>query len=795
MNLLDAKRKLLPLSGYMGGGSGGGGGGTQQSTNTTYQTNIPEYAKPYVETMLGATQKQLFQGTPTEGGGFDITGFQPYRAYGGTYDAAGNQTSYDPGKSIAGFQPMQQQAMSNAANMQSNPETFMQGIGGYMSPFAQYALQPQLQEAARQSAIQGTQQQAQATQAGAFGGGRDALMRSERERNLGQNQANIMATGMQNAFNQAQQQYNTGFQQNLGINALQSQLGGQQQALEQQKINQSMQDFANAQQYPLMQLGTMSNMLRGLPMQASTTNQYVAAPNSVTQAIGAVGAGTSLYNAMKGAEGGLPSEFKQSGIMSYAEGGQIDSKMDTIAKLATIAKDTGNLPSLSYSVGGGIKSKLYDMDQEALQEEIKNSDSPALKRMAQAILEEKKSGAALAGGGIIAFNDGKLVPPPTSSEQLHQRVMQAKPTGDITAAPIPMQTEAPPPREQGIAQATVQPPPEPQVEDTLSNLPPFYKALYNKANTTAGKTRQEIAAELEQEAGSNVGAQEQRAKLMAERTNAEDEAKRQRYMRLAEFFGRWGSTPGPTLVAGLNAVKESVPNFIADEKTAKDIRMKIDNSIGELDQATRLEKKGYTEKAEAIKEKEAANMMKVQEFLARAQEDKVKIDAENKKQADYLIGQAEIHRQDAEARAQSDKEIELIRAKYHKEVENIRGTFGLSQARISAASHEKGYAMQNQHHDQRAVDTLLGEERKAQADIDRVKKDLSIQMNIIEMAKNPNNNVSPEQVAMARKAVEERLGDAPARLEGIRAERQRVQDRLAGKKPSDAPANDPLGVR
>ena len=769
---------------YWGGGSGGGG--SQQSTNTTYQTNIPEYAKPYVETMLGATQKQLFQGTPTEGGGFDITGFQPYRAYGGTYDAAGNQTSYDPSKSIAGFQPMQQQAMSNAANMQSNPETFMQGIGGYMSPFAQYALQPQLQEAARQSAIQGTQQQAQATQAGAFGGGRDALMRSERERNLGQNQANIMATGMQNAFNQAQQQYNTGFQQNLGINALQSQLGGQQQALEQQKINQSMQDFANAQQYPLMQLGTMSNMLRGLPMQASTTNQYVAAPNSVTQAIGAVGAGTSLYNAMKGAEGGLPSEFKQSGIMSYAEGGQTDSKMDTIAKLATIAKDTGNLPSLSYSVGGGIKSKLYDMDQEALQEEIKNSDSPALKRMAQAILNEKKSGAALAGGGIIAFNDGKLVPPPTSSEQLQQRVMQAKPTGDITAAPIPMQTEAPPPREQGIAQATVQPPPEPQVEDTLSNLPPFYKALYNKANTTAGKTRQEIAAELEQEVGSNVGAQEQRAKLMAERTNAEDEAKRQRYMRLAEFFGRWGSTPGPTLVAGLNAVKESVPNFIADEKTAKDIRMKIDNSIGELDQATRLEKKGYTEKAEAIKEKEAANMMKVQEFLARAQEDKVKIDAENKKQADYLIGQAEIHRQDAEARANSDKEIELIRAKYHKEVENIRGAFGLSQARISAASHEKGYAMQNQHHDQRAVDTLLGEERKAQADIDKVKKDLSIQMNIIEMAKNPNNNVSPEQVAMARKAVEERLGDAPARLEGIRAERQRVQDRLAGKKPNES---------
>lgn len=798
---------------YMGGG-GSGGGGVQQSTSTSYQTNIPEYAKPYVETMLGATQKQLFQGTPQEGGGFDITGFQPYKAYGGTYDEQGNQTSYDPSKSIAGFQPMQQTAMSNAANMQSNPETFARGVGGYMSPFAQYALQPQLEEASRQSAIQGTQQQAQATQAGAFGGGRDALMRSERERNLGQQQSNIMATGMQNAYNQAQQQYNTGFQQNLGINALQAQYGGQQQAMEQQKINQSMQDFANAQQYPLMQLGTMSNMIRGLPMQASTTNQYVAAPNSVTQAIGAVGAGTSLANALKGASGGLPKEFKKSGIMSYAEGGQTDSKLDTIAKLASIARDTGNLPSLSYSAGGisnDIEHDLYNMNEDDLQKQLKESSSPSVKRMAQRILREKQmeNQPGMAGGGIIAFKEGdKVIGPDDSSEarQAANVIFGQRPPGAVSDNPVTPPDKSgilqaapilPAPREQANAQATVQPPPEPQVEDTLANLPPFYKALYNKANTTAGKTRQEIAQELAAEAGPNVGAQEQRAKMMAERANAEDEARRNKWLRAAEFFGRWGSTPGSTLVAGLNAVKESVPSVIADEKIAKDIRMKIDNSIGELDQATRLEKKGYTDKAEAIKEKEAASMMKIHEYLARAQEDKVKIDAENKKQADYLVGQAQIHRDDALAHAASEKEKAEIHGKFQKEVANIQGSFGLGQARISAASHEKGYAMQERGHDQRAVDTLIGEERKALADIDRVKRDpdVAMSMKIIEMAKNPSNNISPDQLAMANKAINEKLGDAPSRLEGIRAERQRVQDRLAGKKPSDAPENDPLKVR
>ena len=63
----------------MGGGSGGGGTPTQ-TTATSYQTNLPEYAQPYVETMLGATQKQLFNMDKSG----NITGFQPYqigRAY------------------------------------------------------------------------------------------------------------------------------------------------------------------------------------------------------------------------------------------------------------------------------------------------------------------------------------------------------------------------------------------------------------------------------------------------------------------------------------------------------------------------------------------------------------------------------------------------------------------------------------------------------------------------------------------------------------------------------------------
>jgi len=257
---------------YMGGGGGGG-------PNTTYSqtSNIPEYAQPYVEQMLGSAQGEIFNkdasGNPTS-----IKPYQPF--------------SNDPNAYFAGFSPMQQQAQQSAQNMQAGPQGFQQNVGAYMSPYAQLALQPQLQSAARQSAIQGQQQQAQATQAGAFGGGRDAIMRAERERALGDTQSNIMATGMQNAFNNAQQQYNTGFGQQTGLIGLQNQLGSQQQGFEQSKINQQIQDYATAQQYPMLQLANMSALTRGLPMQSGTTQMYQAAPSIGSQL---AGLGTAAY--------------------------------------------------------------------------------------------------------------------------------------------------------------------------------------------------------------------------------------------------------------------------------------------------------------------------------------------------------------------------------------------------------------------------------------------------------------------------------------------------------------------
>lgn len=342
----------------------GGGGGNPGPTNSTTQTsNIPEYARPYVENMLNATQGQLFNmgttgGTPGKAATYDsegnmltpevaatpgtqsITGFKPYQPYSTNVNdyfagpSAMQQQSYQgmanmgvapqisEGSQMAGAGGLGslglagQAAMTgqNYQNMATNPNA----VGAYMSPYMQNVVDYQKGQALRDYSMGMPKLQAQAVGQGAFGGNRMALQQAEAQRSLGSQLQGIEATGAQQAFQNAQQAQQFGA--NLGLQGLQSglqgygqainaagalgslgqnqygqqmgiiqgqnQFGSQQQQMEQQKINQAIQDYATAQQYPMMQLGMMSNMLRGLPMQATTTQSYQAQPGIGQQALG-----------------------------------------------------------------------------------------------------------------------------------------------------------------------------------------------------------------------------------------------------------------------------------------------------------------------------------------------------------------------------------------------------------------------------------------------------------------------------------------------------------------------------
>lgn len=259
------------MSGLFGGG-GGGGGSAPANQTVTQQNAVSKYAAPYVENMLGKAQALTDQ---------------PYQNY--------------TGQRTADFTGLQNKAF----DMANGPQGFAQNIGGYMSPYMQNVVDIQKREAGRQSGIAGLQQESQATQAGAFGGGRDAIMRAERERNLGTQMNDIQAQGLQSAFANAQNQFNT----NLGQMA---QFGGQQQQQQQNILNQQYQDFQAQKQNPYNQLSFMQSILSGVPLQSSTQNVY-SNPSILSQAagLGTAAAGAyGMYNGLsRGAAGGTTEEI------------------------------------------------------------------------------------------------------------------------------------------------------------------------------------------------------------------------------------------------------------------------------------------------------------------------------------------------------------------------------------------------------------------------------------------------------------------------------------------------------
>jgi hypothetical protein len=311
---------------------------------TTQQNAISAYAQPYVENLLGKAQALTDQ---------------PYQAYPGqrTAEFTGLQNQAFEGAGGLGVAPQIGQASGLAGTSgigglgvagQATTGGFQNQVGGYMNPYLQYILAPQLAEANRQYDISGTRQQSAATQAGAFGGSREAIMAAENERNRNMGLQSIIGQGYNNAFTAAQQQYNqnlqnqlaglglastaantlgglgqTQFGQQTGTIGLQNQLGTQQQQQQQNILNQQYQDFLMQKQYPYNQLSYMQSMLSGLPLQSTVQNVY-SNPSLLSQVAGlgtaAAGAyGLANLGSKVGAKGGQPKDFEKKRPAGLAE--------------------------------------------------------------------------------------------------------------------------------------------------------------------------------------------------------------------------------------------------------------------------------------------------------------------------------------------------------------------------------------------------------------------------------------------------------------------------------------------
>jgi hypothetical protein len=298
-------------------GKGGGGGGQPTQQNVT-QTNLPEYAKPYFENIMQRAQAESYR---------------PYTPY--------------EGERIVGFTPEQESIQQEALGMQTPGEfgaaTGLTGVAGlgalgagrqymgmatdpsqmqaFMSPYQQAVTDITKREALREAQIAQQQANLGAARQGTYGGARQAIAQSERERGLLDRLAQIQATGGQKAFEAATQaqQFGTttglqGLQQAGQAGATLGQLGGQRQqadvsrlqaqetvaaqqrALQQQQLDQQYADFLRQRDYPMEQLGYFSNLMRGVPVGLGSTTTTYAQPPSIASQVGGLGlAGLGLY--------------------------------------------------------------------------------------------------------------------------------------------------------------------------------------------------------------------------------------------------------------------------------------------------------------------------------------------------------------------------------------------------------------------------------------------------------------------------------------------------------------------
>lgn len=101
--------------------------------------------------------------------------------------------------------PMEQQPKSAPLTPAQPAQSIAQQ---YMNPYLQASLDPQLAAAKRAADIQAQSNNAAMTKAGAFGGGRQAILTSEGQRNLGDTMSNITGQGYNTAYDKAMQQFN-----------------------------------------------------------------------------------------------------------------------------------------------------------------------------------------------------------------------------------------------------------------------------------------------------------------------------------------------------------------------------------------------------------------------------------------------------------------------------------------------------------------------------------------------------------------------------------------------------------
>jgi hypothetical protein len=229
----------------------------------------------------------------------------PYQAYGGPLTAGPSslQTSYFEGLGKIGFPGQLGQSFTStgaptiptaSTTGPAQGITAPTGIAGqYMNPYLQNVLQPQLEELRRQSQIEQMQNAARMTKAGSFGGGRQAILDAELQRNLLNTMGKTIGTGYATAYDKAMEQFNKEQAQGIGLAGLMSSAGETQRGIEAQGIAADLAEFEKQRDFPYKQLQFQQAMMQGMPVTA--TNYTYQEPSPFSELLTGAGGLEALY--------------------------------------------------------------------------------------------------------------------------------------------------------------------------------------------------------------------------------------------------------------------------------------------------------------------------------------------------------------------------------------------------------------------------------------------------------------------------------------------------------------------
>ena len=255
--------------------------------------------------------------------------------------ASQEYTPYE-GERVAGMTPLQQQALAGYGGLtlpsefgeatdvyrqmaMRTPEERQADISAYTQAYTSNVIDPTMAALQRQRAQARVGEEAQAIQAGAFGGDRRSVYEGERQgafeaqmgQTLGQMQAQGYSQAVQRAAAEDAQRMQAasalagqglqGLQTQQAILAAQTGAGEAQRQLAQQGLDVGYQDYLARQTYPLTQFGVLTGAAGAIPQgygtftQTQTTRDPMGAFGMGLQAFGGLGmGGMGPFSAFKG---------------------------------------------------------------------------------------------------------------------------------------------------------------------------------------------------------------------------------------------------------------------------------------------------------------------------------------------------------------------------------------------------------------------------------------------------------------------------------------------------------------